>query len=132
VIGGMADVPHGMACAALLAPVIEANVRALSGGGRRAGAGARSAGGSPAHPALGRYTEAARLLTGTPTASIEDGIAWIRETVTLLAVPGLASFGIRPQDAGEVAAKAATSSSMQGNPIPLETGELCAIVLQAL
>jgi alcohol dehydrogenase class IV len=146
VIGGTADVPHGMACAALLAPVIEANVRALSGGGRRAGAGARSAGGgrsgaggrdkqsggSPAHSALGRYTEAARLLTGTPTASIEDGIAWIRETVTLLAVPGLASFGIRPQDAGEVAAKAATSSSMQGNPIPLETGELRAIVLQAL
>ena len=29
VIGGTADVPHGMACAALLAPVIEANVRAL-------------------------------------------------------------------------------------------------------
>ena len=28
VIGGTADVPHGMACAALLAPVIEANVRA--------------------------------------------------------------------------------------------------------
>ena len=27
VIGGTADVPHGMACAALLAPVIEANVR---------------------------------------------------------------------------------------------------------
>ena len=28
VIGGTADVPHGLACAALLAPVIEANVRA--------------------------------------------------------------------------------------------------------
>ena len=27
VIGGIADVPHGVACAALLAPVIEANVR---------------------------------------------------------------------------------------------------------
>ena len=32
VIGGTADVPHGMACAALLAPVIEANVRALRSG----------------------------------------------------------------------------------------------------
>ena len=32
VIGGIADVPHGMACAALLAPVIEANVRALRSG----------------------------------------------------------------------------------------------------
>jgi len=47
-------------------------------------------------------------------------------------VPGLASFGIRPQDAADVAVKAAASSSMQGNPIPLETGELRAIVLQAL
>ena len=28
VVGGTADVPHGLACAALLAPVIEANVRA--------------------------------------------------------------------------------------------------------
>ena len=32
VIGGTADVPHGLACAALLAPVIEANVRALRSG----------------------------------------------------------------------------------------------------
>ena len=119
VIGGIADVPHGMACAALLAPVIEANVAALSAA-------------DPAHPALGRYTEVARLLTGAPASSIGDGLAWIRETVTLLAVPGLATFGLRAQDAGEVAAKAATSSSMQGNPVTLRPGDLRAIVLQAL
>jgi alcohol dehydrogenase class IV len=119
VIGGTADVPHGVACAALLAPVIEANVRALRAG-------------NPAHLALGRYTEVAGLLTGTPTASIEDGVAWIRETVTLLAVPGLASFGVRPQDAGDIAAKAATSSSMQGNPVTLSPADLRAVILQAL
>ena len=119
VIGGTAEVPHGMACAALLAPVIDANVRALRAE-------------NPAHPALGRYTEVARLLTGTPTASIEDGLAWIRETVTLLAVPGLASFGVRPQDADELAAKAAVSSSMQGNPVTLSPAGLRAIILQAL
>ncbi len=119
VIGGMADVPHGVACAALLAPVIEANVEALRSG--------------PAgHPALGRYTEAARLVTGNPAASIEDGLAWVRETVTLLAVPGLATFGVRPQHAGDVAAKAARSSSMQGNPVALSDSDLRAIVLQAL
>ena len=119
VIGGTADVPHGMACAALLAPVIEANVRALRSG-------------PPGHPALGRYAEAAALLTGQPAASIEDGLAWIRETVTLLAVPGLAPSGIRPEQAGDVAAKAAASSSMQGNPVALSDGELRAIVLRAL
>jgi alcohol dehydrogenase class IV len=118
VIGGTAAVPHGVACAALLAPVVEANVRAL-----------RSV--DPGDPALSRYTEAARLLTGRPTASIEYGVAWIRETTALLAIPGLATFGIGPEHADDIAVKAAISSSMQGNPIALSRSELKAIVLQA-
>ena len=118
VIGGTADVPHGVACAALLAPVMEANVQAL-----------RSA--QPEHPALHRYAEASRLLTGKPAASIEDGLSWIHETITLLAIPGLAAFGIRPQDADDIAAKAARSSSMQGNPVPLSPSDLRTILLQA-
>jgi len=119
VIGGTADVPHGVACAALLAPVIEANVRELRSG-------------RPGHPALDRYTEAARLLTGSPAASIGDGLTWIRQTVSLLAVPGLAAFGIGPEHADDVATKAARSSSMQGNPVALTHSDLRAIVLQAL
>jgi alcohol dehydrogenase class IV len=122
VIGGTADVPHGLACAALLAPVIEANVRAL-----------RSAGPRPAATdVLDRYTEAARLLTGHAAASIEDGLAWIRETLTLLHVPGLADFGIGPQDADDIAAKAMTSSSMKGNPVTLSHADLKAVLLRAL
>jgi alcohol dehydrogenase class IV len=122
VIGGTADVPHGMACAALLAPVIEANVRALRSG-------------RPADPGLApldRYAEAARLLTGEPAATVEDGLAWIRETLALLAVPGLATFGLGPGHADDIAAKAMTSSSMQGNPVVLSHAELRAVLLQAL
>ena len=119
VIGGTADVPHGVACAALLAPVMEANVQAL-----------RSA--QPDHPALHRYTEASQLLTGKAAASIEDGLAWIHETITLLEIPGLAAFGIRPEDAGDIAVKAARSSSMQGNPVTLSHHDLRTIVLQAI
>jgi alcohol dehydrogenase class IV len=119
VIGGTVAVPHGMACAALLAPVVDANVRAMR---------VRQ----PGHPALDRYTEAARLLTGTAPASIEDGLAWIRETISLLSIPGLAAFGLRPEHAGEAAAKAARSSSMKGNPITLSHGDLRAVVLQAM
>jgi len=119
VIGGTADVPHGMACAALLAPVIDANVRALRSG-------------APGSPVLDRYAEVARLLTGRPGASIGDGLAWIRETLTLLGVPGLAAFGLGPGDADDVAAKAMTSSSMQGNPVALSHGDLKSIVLEAL
>jgi len=123
VIGGTADVPHGVACAALLAPVIEANVQALR-------SGSRAGPGGPA--ALDRYAEAARLLTGDPAASIADGVAWIRQTLGLLAVPGLGAFGIGSADADEIAAKALTSSSMQGNPVALDPGEAKAILLRAL
>ena len=119
VIGGTADVPHGMACAALLAPVIEANVRAL-----------RSV--APGSPVLDRYVEAAQLLTGKPGASVEDGLAWVGETVSLLGVPGLAAFGLGPGDADEIAAKAMTSSSMQGNPVALSQGALKAVFWEAL
>ena len=127
VIGGTADVPHGMACAALLAPVIEANVRTL-----RSAAPGSSVLDRYAESVLDRYAEAAQLLTGKPGASVEDGLAWIGETVSLLGVPGLAAFGLGPGQADDIAAKAATSSSMQGNPVPLSHDELKAVVLQAL
>ncbi|HTX27327.1 MAG TPA: iron-containing alcohol dehydrogenase [Streptosporangiaceae bacterium] len=122
VIGGTADVPHGLACAAVLAPVIEANVEALRSG--------RSA--ATGQDPLARYTEAARLLTQNPAASIEDGLTWIRETLVLLNVPGLAAFGLAPQETDDIAAKALTSSSMQGNPVTLGHAELKAVLLQAL
>ena len=119
VVGGTAAVPHGVACAALLVPVVEANVRALLAG-------------ASGHPALDRYAEVARVLTGNPAASIEDGVAWIRETVALLAIPGLATFGIGPDQAEDIAAKALRSSSMQGNPVALTQQDLSPILLQAL
>ena len=119
VIGGTADVPHGVACAALLAPVIEANVLTLQSG-------------APGSPVLNRYAEVGRLLTGDAGASIQDGLAWIRETLTLLGVPGLAGFGLGREDADDIAAKALTSSSMQGNPVALSQGQLKAVLLEAL
>jgi alcohol dehydrogenase class IV len=118
VVGGTVDVPHGMACAALLAPVAEANVRALRSRQAR-------------DTALTRYEEAARLLTGNPDASIEDGIAWIRETVSLLAVPGLATYGLRPDHADDIVTRASKTSSMQGNPVVLDEEELHAILAEA-
>ena len=119
VIGGTADVPHGLACAALLVPVIEANLRAARLSPSGAGV-------------LERYTEAARQLTGQPDASIQDGLSWIRETLTLLHVPGLGAFGLGPQQADDIAAKAVVSSSMKGNPVPLSHADLEAVLLEAL
>jgi alcohol dehydrogenase class IV len=118
VLGGTVAVPHGVACAALLAPVIEANVAALRAG-------------PPGHPALARYAEAAALLTGDPGAAIEDGAAWVRQTLALLGIPGLGAFGLVPAQFGEVAAQALRSSSMQGNPVALTAAGLARILAQA-
>lgn len=118
VLGGVIDVPHGMACAALLPAAVEVNVAGLRA--RR-----------PDGPALGRYAEAAQLLTGRPDASVDDGLEWIRETVELLGIPPLRAFGLRPDQADEVVAKAAKASSTQGNPIALTEDELHTILTRA-
>jgi len=118
VVGGMIDAPHGAVCAALLAPVVEANVRALR---ER----------EPDSPALGRYTTVARLLTGQETAAVEDALTWLRETVAALEVPPLGEVGLRPGQYDEVAEKSARSSSMQGNPVQLRTDELVAVLAAA-
>ena len=115
VVGGMVDAPHGVVCAALLAPVVEANVRALR---ER----------DPGSPALDRYAAAARLLTGRDAATVEDAGAWLRETVEALQVPPLRDVGLRPARYAEVAEKSARSSSMQGNPVALTADELVAVL----
>jgi alcohol dehydrogenase class IV len=115
VVGGTVDAPHGALCAALLAPVLEANLRALR---ER----------EPDSPALHRYAEAARLFTGRPEATVDDGLAWLREIVAALDVPSLRSVGLQPGQHGEVAQKSARSSSMQGNPVVLTEDELVGVL----
>lgn len=118
-VGGTARAPHGAVCAALLAPVMAANLRAL----RQC---------HPVHPALDRYDEAARLLTGRATATADDGVAWVRATVAALGVAGLAGYGLGPDQVAAVAAAAAGSSSMRGNPVALSGDELERVLTAAL
>jgi alcohol dehydrogenase class IV len=47
-------------------------------------------------------------------------------------VPGLAAFGLTAGQAAAIAAQALTSSSMQGNPVPLSQDEPEAIIGRAL
>ena len=115
VLGGMTAVPHGAICAALLAPVIEANVAAL----QRLDTDA-------AQDALEKYRGAAVALTGRDDAWVRNGVDWIRETVRELSIPGLAGLGIDldAAAAAEVVAQATASSSMKGNPVTLSEEEL--------
>ena len=119
VVGGTVDVPHGVACAALLVATVEANVRALR---------LRE----PANPALARYREAAQLLTGRDDASTEDGIAWIAETVATLGIQKLGHYGLKPEQVDEIVARARNASSTKGNPIELRTDELKAVLEAAM
>ena len=119
VLGGMYAAPHGVICAALLSPVIKANIRALQ---ER----------QPHHPALIRFDDIARLILDDPAADASAAIDWIDETSRLLDIPKLGSCGVQPADFDVIAAKASGSSSMKGNPVQLGADELKAILQAAL
>jgi alcohol dehydrogenase class IV len=111
VLGGMYGGPHGAICARLLPPVMQVNLKALQ---ER----------DPQNPAVGRYAEIAKLLTGKTDPRVEDGIAWVLALVQDLNIPPLSTFGLETGDFPAVIEKSAVSSSMQGNPIKLSYTEL--------
>ena len=122
-IGGMWKAPHGAICAAVLPHAIEVNVEALR---RRAPAD------TSANPALRRYDEIARLLTRQPHAIADDAVLWIANLCDRLEIPPLRTYGVTEADIPDLAEKAASTSSMKGNPIQLTNQELCEIALRAL
>jgi len=117
-LGGMVPSPHGSICARLLPPVMETNIAALN---ERL----------PESPALKRYEEIARILTGDEKASAMEGVAWVRDLCETLRVPSLSSFGLKRDDLPALIEKAQRSSSMQGNPVTLTPSELENILRKA-
>ena len=103
-IGGMFDAPHGAVCAAILPHGMAANIRA---------------GAAPE-----RYREIAAILTGNERASAEDGVAWVRDLVGSLGIPGLRRYGVGAAHADDIVSKAAKASSMKANPVQLPAAEL--------
>ncbi len=118
-LGGMFNGPHGAICARLLPLVMTANLRALR---ERA----------PQSPALERYQRVAAVLTEKPSAKPEDGVAWVAELASELAIPALGSYGMQAGDVPAVVEKARQASSMKGNPIELSSDELSSILELAL
>jgi alcohol dehydrogenase class IV len=118
-LGGLLGAPHGALCARLLPGVIAANVRALR---ERA----------PDSPVLERYAEVARILTGRPDATAEEGAAWAQDLCKALSVPGLAAHGLSLGDLEATVSQSRKASSMRGNPIELTDHELHRILEEAL
>ena len=117
-LGGMFPAPHGAVCAALLPTVMEMNVRALA---ER----------MPESPALRRYDEVARLLTGDAQATASDGLGWMMALCRDLSIQPLRTYGITQEDIPLLVEKAAQASSMKANPIALTEEELAEVVGQS-
>jgi alcohol dehydrogenase class IV len=117
-LGGMISASHGVICARLLPIVCRVNVCALQ---------SRAAD----SPAVARYDEIARVLTGKATPRAAEGVAWLQQLCAELNVPPLGQFGLKEQDFPGIVEKARKSSSMKGNPIELADDELMEILENA-
>jgi alcohol dehydrogenase class IV len=118
-IGGMFDAPHGAVCAALLPHVMAVNVRVL-----------RTR--NPESPVLGRYGEVAQLATGDAKAVAENGIEWLRQLCSELAIQPLRTCGLSDADVPTLVEKGWAASSMKGNPVALTDDDLREILTSAL
>ncbi len=118
-VGGMFPAPHGAVCAALLPYGMEANIRALR---------ARA----PQSQSLRRYETVARILTGEPGATAEEGIEWLSQICREFSIPALRSYGVHEQDVPVLVEKASQASSTKGNPIALTPDELREVLARAL
>jgi len=118
-IGGSSRAPHGAVCARLLPLIMETNLHAL-----------RTR--LPSSPAIVRYTEVARLLTGDGNASADAGIDWVRRLSNSLDIRPLQEYGLTPDDFPDIVEKSQKASSMKGNPVGLTDTELLSILNTAL
>jgi len=117
-LGGMVDAPHGAVCAAVLPGVMAANLAGL----RRRGD----------EPAVARFGDIARLVTGRAEATADDAVAWVTALVADLRIPPLSAHGMTRGAIPEAVEKARRSSSMRGNPVALDDDELADILAAAI
>lgn len=113
VIGGLTGAAHGAICGALLGPVLAAN-RAAAAGTARA-----------------RLDEVCALLADTLGSTAEDAPAALQAWAGAQGLPGLAALGVAEEHHTEIATAAMSSSSMKGNPVPLDLRALTRVLAAA-
>jgi alcohol dehydrogenase class IV len=121
-IGANFPVPHGVVCAALLPPVMAANIAALRAQ-------------SPDHPVLKRYAEIGRILArtdGDDGAAADAGVEAVERLVRELEIPRLGHFGLAGQHVPQMVALARKASSMKFNPVVLSDETLAEALRRAM
>jgi alcohol dehydrogenase class IV len=118
-LGANFPIPHGTVCAALLAPILSANVAAL-----------RQQDAKP----VARYATLGRQLPGPPRASDDQAVdallAFTADLKRELQIPPLKQFGLKIEHIPAMTALARKASSMKFNPVVLPD-EALALALQA-
>ena len=115
IIGGMFDIPHGVVCARLLSPVMEANFSILRHEESESSL-------------IVKGNELSRILTGKAPAKVPDGLAWLQDLGAFFKFPLLRDFGLQDRDFRTIAGKAVQSSSIRSNPVNLSEEDLVRIL----
>ena len=114
--GGMfSGAPHGAVCAALLPASLQINERLL---GKR----------YSNHECHLRLKELTHMITGNQDAEFCEALAWISQTVDLLEIPGLSSYGLNAKEVPSLVEKSMKASSMKGNPIQFSATEITELI----
>jgi alcohol dehydrogenase class IV len=121
-IGGL-KIPHGMICAALLKPTVEANIRELQKVDSKS-------------LTLRKYADLGEIVSEKSYPSMDDAhkglINYLTRLTQELKIPKLSKFGLTDSDIDIIVEKAMKSSSMRYNPIKLEKKVLVEILEQIL
>ena len=118
-LGGMCTAPHGAVCAKLLPHVIAANVNALQEK-------------NPESPALVKFKDVARWLTGSPSAGAVELVQWLHELSRDLNIPSLSAYGLERGHIPDLVARSLKASSMNTNPVPLTETELYHVIEKSI
>jgi alcohol dehydrogenase class IV len=121
-LGANFPIPHGTVCAALLAPIVSANVATLRE--------------QNAEPMLARYAALGRQLPGPPRGGDDQAIdallAFITDLKRELQIPPLNQFGLKVQHIPAMIALARKASSMKFNHVVLSDDALAQVMEAAM
>jgi alcohol dehydrogenase class IV len=118
-----ASIPHGVACAALLAAVVDQNIQSLKAK-------------APNSPALVKYMRLGELITSKtyryPAESHRALVQALRNLTKNLKIPALSKFGLKETDIPDLITKVKKSSSIRYNPVELDETALTKILTEVL
>ncbi len=118
-VGGFFDVPHGVVCGTLMGAATEANMRALREQ-------------ASAHPALGKYARAGRVVLGTEVADDTEAcdalIRTIHQYTETLEIPALGAYGVTEADLDRIV----KGSGNKNNPVAFSPNKIREILAQRI